>query len=95
MKFEFESFYKKKSSKTLGIVKIKIVDLKISLCGICFRRTKKGLVFKLPHYFIGKKKDPGDVHPVLHFEDQNCQKELMRFLKTEVKPEIKKILKLN
>ena len=102
MKFELVEFYKNLSKKTdkrtkdvLGTVHVYWIDEQLDIRGILVKRAGKGMFFCIPHFSTIDEEGKMVRYPLLHFNNEEKQKEFMNFLHQVVKPKVKEILKPN
>lgn len=102
MKFELVEFYEateetkaRIGKKCLGTVHIYAIDCELDIRGILVTKHGKTIFFHIPH-LNDVDRDTGEKvrYPIIRFTNQQTHKEMMDFLKKEVKNEIKKRLNM-
>ena len=98
MKFEFVEFYECKLETRpkgfLGTVHIYAIDCNLDIRGIRVVKKGKELYFSLPHFKAVDEESGIFVwYPLIRWTDEKTQKQMMDFLKKEVRPIVKERIK--
>ena len=102
MKFEFIEFYQsteetksRRGPNCLGTVHIYCIDCELDIRGIAVRKVNKNIRFDVPFFYdIDKETGTRVKYPLVRFTNQQYHQEMIDFLQSDVKNEIKKRLNM-